>query len=417
MASVVVAHAGGVGAALAERIVDSVQADAPASGPFDPARSASSLLHGRPEVLLLGPELDDVSLVSLTEYLDLNHPEVAVVWVREPTPLAWQLALRSGARDVISPDADSRAITETLDRARLRLLSRQQLAKAPAPVARRGAIIVVASPKGGCGKTMVSTNVAVTIAASLPNEVLLIDLDAQFGDVASHLRLNPTYGIHSAAVAQVGSDPRRGAGLSEAGELKAFLTPYEGTLMTLCAPVDPSAAEDVTADSVSSLLRVASEAFKLVVVDTGAGLDDLTLAAIDMADHLVLVSSTEVPSVRAIRTELALLDRMGSTAQRYLVLNRSDAKVGLTLDDIERALEMKFSAKIPSTIEVPESINAGTPVALLRPRSPVTKELAALSRQLLMRSGLETVLPFGAAPQNEPMRDRVRTWKPGKGRQ
>ncbi len=261
---------------------------------------------------------------------------------------------------------------------------------------------------------MVSTNLAVTMAAALPNEVLLVDLDAQFGDVSSHLRLNPTYGIHSAAVAQVGSDPRRGVGLGAGGELKAFLTPYEGTLMTLCAPIDPAAAEDVTPDSVGVLLRVASEAFKIVIVDTGAGLDDLTLAAIDLADHLVLVSSTEVPAVRAIRTELALLDRMGTTAQRYLVLNRSDAKVGLTLDDIERALEMKFSARIPSTIEIPESINAGTPVALLRPRSNVTKELNTLSRTLMARSGLATE-PSASSPA-EAAKDRTRTWKVGKGR-
>ena len=412
MASVVVAHAGGVGAALAERIVDSIEADAVPPGPFDPAVSAAALLHGRPEVLLLGPDLDDRSLVSLTEYLDLNHPQVAVVWVREPTPLAWQLALRSGARDVISPDADSRVITETLDRARLRLLSRQQVAAAP--VAKRGIVIVVASPKGGCGKTMVSTNLAVTMAASLPNEVLLIDLDAQFGDVSSHLRLNPTYGIHSAAVAQVGNDPRRAVGLGASGELKAFLTPYEATLMTLCAPIDPAAAEDVTPESVGALLRVACEAFKVVIVDTGAGLDDLTLAAIDQADHLVLVSSTEVPAVRAIRTELALLDRMGATAQRHLVLNRADAKVGLTLDDIERALEMKFAAKIPSTIEIPESINAGTPISLMRPRSPVTKELSMFSHTLLTRSGFDA--PQASGSPGEVAKERMRTWKVGKGR-
>lgn len=412
MASVVVAHAGGVGAALAERIVDSIEADLVPAGPFDPAVSAAALLHGRPEVLLLGPDLDDRYLVALTEYLDLNHPQVAVVWVREPTPLAWQLALRSGARDVISPDADSRVITETLDRARLRLLSRRQVVAAP--TVKRGMVIVVASPKGGSGKTMVSTNVAVIMAASLPNEVLLIDLDAQFGDVSSHLRLNPTYGIHSAAVAQVGNDPRRAAGLGASGELKAFLTPYEATLMTLCAPVDPAAAEDVTPDSVVALLRVASEAFKVVIVDTGAGLDDLTLAAIDQADHLVLVSSTEVPAVRAIRTELALLDRMGATAQRHLVLNRADAKVGLTLDDIERALEMKFSAKIPSTIEIPESINAGTPISLMRPRSPVTKELSAFSRTLLARSGFDA--PHPSVSPAEAAKERMRTWKVGKGR-
>jgi pilus assembly protein CpaE len=246
-----------------------------------------------------------------------------------------------------------------------------------------GRVVVVASPKGGCGKTMIATNLATVLAKQFPNEVLLIDLDVQFGDVASHLRLSPTYGIHSAALAQIGSAQRSSAELGAAGELKAFLTHFQGELLALCAPIDPAAAEDVSARSVTDLLRVAAGAFRIVVVDTGAGLDDLTLAAVDAAHDLILVSSTDVPAVRAIKTELSLLDRMGTLANRYLVLNRSDAKVGLTITDIEQALEMKTSARIPSSIEVPESINCGSPIVVNRSRSAVTKEIQALAKLLV----------------------------------
>jgi pilus assembly protein CpaE len=389
---VVIAHAGQLGSSIAER-AGGVHRDDVLADQGAPGSRAAELLKDHPDVLLLGPELADGELVALTEFLDLHHPEVAVVWVRTPTPEAWQMALRSGARDVIDPEADTRTITEALDRARLRLLSRQQFGNSPAQAPARGAVIVVASPKGGCGKTMVSTNLALAMASELPGEVLLIDLDVQFGDVASHLRLAPTYGVHSAAAAGLGTPDITGNRIREValgveGELKAFLTPYESSLMTLCSPDDPAAAEDVTPTSVTQLLTVARSAFRIVIVDTGAGLDDVTLAAIDAADELVLVSSTEVPAVRAVRTELALLDRLGTSAHRHLVLNRSDAKVGLSMSDIELALEMKFSARIPSTIDIPESINLGTPIVSHRPRSAATRELQALARQLLRSAGV-----------------------------
>jgi pilus assembly protein CpaE len=417
MGSVVVAHAGDIGASFAQRISGVVHpASEPSGVGFDIPKRVAELLSGKPEVLVLGEQLTESQLMGVTEYIDLHHPETAVVWVRPATPETWQLAVRSGARDVIDPGADARVITEALDRARLRLLSRQHFGTPP-PVISGGTVIVVASPKGGCGKTMISTNIATVLASEYPNDVLLIDLDVQFGDVASHLRLTPTYGIHTAALAKVGAAGHESADIGASGELKAFLTHFQGELLTLCAPIDPAAAEDVTAESVTNLLRVAAAAFRFVIVDTGAGLDDLTLAAIDAAHELILVSSTDVPAVRAIKTELALLDRMGSIAKRHLVLNRSDAKVGLSVSDIELALEMKITARIPSSIDVPESINIGSPVVVNRPRNGASKELQLLAK-MVSRDRSGAVGPAShdghiAKPVGEAA-SRIRSWIPGK---
>jgi pilus assembly protein CpaE len=420
LGTVVVAHAGEIGESFAQRIAGVVHPVVEPTGvSFDIPKRVAELLSGKPEVLVLGEQLTEAQLMGVTEFIDLHHPETAVVWVREATPATWQLAVRSGARDVIDPGADARVITEALDRARLRLLSRQQFGT-PAPAAiTGGTVIVVASPKGGCGKTMISTNIATVLASEHPNDVLLIDLDVQFGDVASHLRLSPTYGIHTAALAKVGAAGHQSADIGASGELKAFLTHFQGELLTLCAPLDPTAAEDVTAESVTNLLRVAAAAFRFVIVDTGAGLDDLTLAAIDAAHELILVSSTDVPAVRAIKTELALLDRMGSTAKRHLVLNRSDAKVGLAVSDIELALEMKITARIPSSIDVPESINIGSPVVVNRPRNGASKELQSLAKLVSGGHSWATGQVRFEGQNNKALGDatsRIRSWIPGKAK-
>ena len=44
-------------------------------------------------------------------------------------------------------------------------------------------IITILSPKGGAGKTSSATNLAVGLAKRYPREVVLVDLDLQFGDV------------------------------------------------------------------------------------------------------------------------------------------------------------------------------------------------------------------------------------------
>ena len=83
----------------------------------------------------------------------------------------------------------------------------------------------------------------------------------------------------------------------------------------------------------SRAINLLQEEFAYVVVDTDAGLGERTLAAIDSATDLVFLCATDVPSVRSLRKELEALDILGMVRQhRHFVLNRADAKVGLSPD-------------------------------------------------------------------------------------
>lgn len=214
-------------------------------------------------------------------------------------------------------------------------------------------IITILSPKGGAGKTSTSTNLAVGLAKKFPREVVLVDLDLQFGDVASNLRLQPTSTILDVARAWP----------VESTQVKMALTSHSCGLYTLCAPLNPAEADEITADHVTGVLRALHRSFKFVVVDTDPGLSERVLSALDMSTDMVMICSTEVPSIRGLKKALEALDVVGLTsARRILLLNRSNAKVGVDIDQLERTIGRKVDVRLPSSIDMVLSTNDGIPV-------------------------------------------------------
>ena len=111
----------------------------------------------------------------------------------------------------------------------------------------QGRVINVMSPKGGVGKTTVSTNIAVGLAQREPGSTVIVDLDVQFGDVASALDLEPTHFI---------ADVVHGAARYDAMVLKTFLTMHKTGLYVICAPNSPAEADAITPEDVTHLLEM-----------------------------------------------------------------------------------------------------------------------------------------------------------------
>lgn len=236
--------------------------------------------------------------------------------------------------------------------------------------ARHGRVIVVVSPKGGSGKTAVSSNLAVALAQLHPGRVVAVDLDVQFGDLETALSLTA-----ERTLAQLS----RAANI-DATTVKLHLTPSQHGLFLLAGAHDPVDAESISQAHVPAVLSVLADNFDYVIVDTAAGLADLTLAALECATDLLLVSSLDVTSIRSLRKAMNALDHLGVKAERGLVLNRADSKVGLDPSDAEEAIGMTISCAIPSSREIPLSLNLGTPVVIAEPRSAVARQLQQLAQ-------------------------------------
>jgi len=341
--------------------------------PQDPNELFAHLNQEQPEVLVLGPEVPVDDALRLATVLNVSFPELSVILAADPGPDPSFLlhAMRAGIRDIVPPDSDAAQIRVLLERASQSFASRHRT-QAPQQNAEtnKGLVIGVFSPKGGVGKTTIATNIAIGLGKVAPMSVVIVDLDLQFGDVASGLYLDPEHTVTDAVSPAASQDSL---------VLKAFLTVHPGSIYALCAPHTPIDADEITPEQVSRLLEQLSEQFQYVVVDTAPGLPEIGLAAMEKCTDVVWVSGMDIPSVRGLRSGLDILRQLNILPEtRHVVLNMADAKNGLTVQDLESTMGAPVDVSIPRSRAVALSTNRGIPVLQEPIKDPATKGLNQL---------------------------------------
>ena len=195
----------------------------------------------------------------------------------------------------------------------------------------------------------------------------MVDLDLAFGDVAISVQLDPVRTI---------SDALTMAGHLDTTGAASLLTSYRPGLDMLLAPVTPGDAEKVPAALVGELLAVLRGMYDFVVVDTPAQFSEHVLTAMDVSDHHVLLTTPDTPAMKNLRIALDMLDLLSYSRDiRSVVVNRSDSKVGLSSSDVERVVRSPISGHVPSSRNVPISVNRGTPLVIATPTHPVSQAI------------------------------------------
>lgn len=320
----------------------------------DPAEVAMDTCAADPELVVVGSDIGPEHARVIVPEIDSRFPSTTIVCLIHHPHLEYSVQLlRLGARDVLVENPSDPEFREQLDPIIGIAQTRHRQTAGVTESARRRRVITVASPKGGAGKTTVATNLAVGLSRQLPKQVVLLDLDVQFGDCAAAVGLRPEYSLLDAVKTLD----------HERSTLKVFLANHDSTLSVLSPPDDLAAAEEIDADDLKGTIAAFAEEFPFVIIDTAAGIDAHAVAAMEQATDLLLVTTPDVPTIRALRRELDALDRVGYISQRrILVVNRANAKVGLSVNEIEMALGLEATFQIPSTRLIPVSVNEGTAV-------------------------------------------------------
>ncbi|MGI9598834.1 MAG: AAA family ATPase [Acidimicrobiales bacterium] len=318
----------------------------------DPAEVAMDACAANPELLILGSDVPQDVTHGVVADVDLRYrATTTAVLVARANVEDTVALLRLGARDVLVEEPASDEFKAKIDPI-LELARDRHGRFADSGVGPRRRVITVVSPKGGTGKTTISTNLAVGLARKMPKQVLLLDLDLQFGDCAAALGLKPEHSL---------SHVLQSASL-ERSSLKVFLSSHNSGLAMLPPPDDLVAVDEIEDDDLKRSAAAMADEFPFVVIDTAAGIDAAALTAIELSTDLIFVTTTDVPAIVAVRRQIAILDQVGYTAQRrMLVLNRSNAKVGLSAKDVEETVGMEVKFEIPSTRVIPVSTNEGSP--------------------------------------------------------
>jgi len=247
-----------------------------------------------------------------------------------------QRAQQLGVRQIIPPDDVRRSLDEALERMRNEGQVR----------ARRGRVISVFAPTPGSGGTTVAANLAGALVRRHPDEVAVLELAREFGDLALLLDVEPKVAAEDLC--------RRWQSLDRSS-LAGSMTIHDSSLRVLANPVDRPENRQLGAESARRLAVLARATFPYTVLSLDSRLSDVETEVMQLSDRVVLVVRPDVPAVRRARWALhEAIDRGVDGERVCLVVNRYGQPGQLPLPQIESALGLKAQQLIPDD---PSSVN------------------------------------------------------------
>ncbi len=340
-----------------------------ANGPFD--------------VLIAGPSLSTKTGLSALQAIHDETPATALVlaFAKRPDATLREI-IRTGAIDLLQLPVADRNLYDAVERAIS--MSRSQPTEpamtvhTAAPAGNLGTVFTVSSATGGCGKTFYATNLAYYLHQYTGKRTVIIDLDLQFGEVSTALRLRPRFTI---------SDLLSREDIDEvdlAAHLDDYVVTHDSGVMVLPAPKDPSDADRIHPVDVQRVIEAARKKFDYVIVDTPAALTEIVLAAFDLSNQLYVMATLDLPSVRHMGVFLNTLEKLKISSDNVkLILNKAERDVGLDVDQVTRLFPQGFTSVLPYAKEVTKSVNVGTPVLAFAPQADVSRRMAAGMSPLL----------------------------------
>jgi pilus assembly protein CpaE len=345
-----------------------------------------------PDVVLMDINMPDMDGITATEAIRAKQPAVQVVILSVQSDQNYmRRAMLAGARDFLTKPPMGDELISAIRRAgsmaqseRSKSVQVQALPTAgninplmgySVP---KGKIITVYSPKGGTGCTTLAVNLALTLHNE-DTKVALVDGNLQFGDVAVFMNEQGKNTVLDLAPRADELDP-------EIVE-EVMLKHAASGIHILAAPSRPEYAEKVSSGQFATMLEYLKQIYSYVVVDTASILTDVTLAAIDVSDILVLVTTQDIPSIKNCRLFLDLTQTMGTERNRILfAMNRYDKRINITPERVAENLKQEISSVIPlDEATVMKAVNRGVPFVLESKNQPASRGIFSLAESVRAR--------------------------------
>lgn len=288
--------------------------------------------------------------------------------------------LRAGADDFLPVPVPRGDLADSLQRLAVRSAHKTAAAGAPS---RNGVIYPVYGVAGGVGATVFAVNLAWELtheARKTDLRICLLDLDFQYGSVATYLDLP-----RSAAVYELLSAIDR----ADAGALSGAMEEYGRRLSVLTAPADALPVDFLSSEAMTKLLTIAKDNYDIVVIDMPSALTSWTEVAINMSHRFWTVMEIDMRSaqnmLRFLRTVQA--DELPVEKLDYIV-NRvpgfSDLGARGRVKKMAETLGIEYGILMPDGGKaVTQACDHGSPLAEFAGGNALRKEIRKAARAIL----------------------------------
>lgn len=340
----------------------------------------SSVLTGAAAAVVQVVEANDQSVARFKKLAEGPVPLIAAAY--DPSLAFVRSLVRAGAHDVVPLPLDPQELEAALDPIR-----RMVASQGPKQRAGHQKVVTIIKSEGGVGATSLLTQMATQFAANeraANRECCLIDLDVQFGDAALQLGLMP----------QLTFSDLIDAGKRLDGEMiRAVTTAHPSGLRVISAPKQIMPLEAMTSDQLLSIIDLATAEFGTVFVDLPTNWTNWSLSLLARSDLVLMVTELRVPSLHRARRQLDLLASQDmNNLDVRIVINRAEKgffrNVGLA--DAERVLHRPVSFTVANDhATMTQAIDRGVPLAEVKRKCPLVKDLDAIDRGIAAALGLE----------------------------
>jgi pilus assembly protein CpaE len=350
----------------------------------------------QPDVVLMDINMPEMDGIAASEAISTQSPNIQVVMMSVQGEADYlRRSMLAGAREFLIKPFSGEELVTSIHRvyqfAATRRLTVAPPPTTPAPVAapppppKGGKVVAVFGTKGGCGSSTLTVNLAVALREETKERVALVDANFEFGDVGVLLNLPNNRTIADLADEKTEIDEE---------VLDGTMANHSSAIKVLLAPPRPELAELVRPEHLKRIMELLGKSYEYIVIDMWKSFRESTIYLLDQADIILLVSTTDIPSIKNAKLFFELTEQLEYAADKTLfVLNKEDGRSGISAKDIEASIKHPVGALVPKDERTTAwAMNRGVPFVVAQKTLPLSQAVSNLARLVVRRT----------SPQKEP---------------
>lgn len=241
--------------------------------------------------------------------------------------------------------------------------------------ARGSTIIAICGATGGVGTTSLAVNLGCALATDVRNTVALVDIDMCLGDADVFLDSIPDYTL---------VDVAQNVTRLDFTLLKRSLTKHSSGLYLLPRPVQLEDVQHVTAEDLRRVIGLLKATFSHVIIDCSKSYSAIDMVALEMANHVLLVTQLDLPCLRNVVRLMMSFSQMEAIKDKVkIIVNRVGLDNQIGLKKAQETVGREIFWQLPNDFRTMVEVrNNGVPLIEQAPKAAITQAVIGLAEAI-----------------------------------